>query len=549
MSSSSVAPSSSYAGGPTSPPPYLATLVVRGPAWRSRFAHGDQIPLFRPETHIGKLASNDIMITDPFASRIHAVIRWTPQGYVVEDLRSTNGTYVNGQRIAGPTLLQPGQVIRIGQTELTFYALQGQGRATPGYVSPPAVNAPPAGNMPPVAPAPMQPVAAPPAFQYVDRGLPAGQGVGGWLGLEWRKHYWKVLLVGLILLFFGEYLLNNVIGKPALLFVIPIASALAPVTFFIYCWDSDYLSDMPRWIPWGAFISGAALGVTLAFILEMIFVNGDSLGAAMVIGFIEESCKALAVVWFLRSRRLRSEIDGVILGAAAGAGFATLETMLYAVTAYFNGFQDGGGIAAVNQTLLLRGLLAIFGHVTWTAIIVGAVWRDRGQSSFRLTFGVILAFAIAVVLHGIWDGVPFYGMMVAGLAGLWLIRFFLREAVAREKYGAFAPPPPPLALALITYLFHPFRDPAPRPAAPPAGTFSGTWQIAPAAVAPQGAPAGAYPSPYPPAYPAGYPPQPYPQPQPGYAPAAPQPRICVNGHVTTDPNARFCRICGAPLSG
>ena len=281
MSSSSVAPPSPVAGGIASPPPYYATLVVRGPAWRSRFAQGDQIPLFRPETHIGKLASNDIMITDPFASRIHAVIRWTPQGYLIEDLRSTNGTFLNGQPITGPALLQPGQVIRIGQTELTFYALQGQGRA--GYAAPAA----------PMAPAP---VAAAP-FQYVDRGLPAGQGIGGWIGLEWRKHYWKVLLLGLILLFGAEYLLT-VVGQSALLLVIPLAAALMPVTFFIYCWDSDYLSDMPRWIPWGAFISGAVLGVTLAFILEMIFVNGDSLGASMAIGFIEESCKALAATSF-----------------------------------------------------------------------------------------------------------------------------------------------------------------------------------------------------------------------------------------------------------
>ncbi len=531
MGSSPVAPPTSAGGVVASPPPYLATLVVKGPAWRSRFAHGDQIPLFRPETHIGKLATNDIMITDPFTSRIHAVIRWSPQGYLLEDLRSTNGTFLNGQRITGPTFLQPGQTIRVGQTELTFYALQGQGRAAPSY----AAAAPAA----PVPAAYRPPMAASAPFQHVDRGLPAGQGMGGWFGLEWRKNYWKVMLVGLALLFFAEYLLT-VIGKPALLIVIPLAAALAPVTFFIYCWDSDYLSDMPRWIPWGAFISGALLGVTLAFILEQIFVNGDSLSASMAIGFIEESCKALAVVWFLRSRKLRSEIDGVILGAAAGAGFATLETTLYAVTAYFNGFQDGGGIAAVNQTLLLRGLLAIFGHVTWTAIVVGAVWRDRGQRSFRLTFGVVLAFLIAVTLHGLWDGIPIYGMLIAGVIGLWLMRFFLREAVSREKFGAFAPPPPPLALALITYAFHPFRDPVPRPAAPPAGSFTGSWQIDPAAMASWApAPVVSYP-------PQPYPPQPYP-PQPVAPPT--QQRVCANGHTTADPGARFCRICGAPLSG
>lgn len=516
MSSSPVAPPPYTGGGVVSPPPYYATLVIQGPAWRSRFAHGNQTPLFRPETHIGKLASNDIMISDPYASRFHAVIRWSPQGYVLEDLRSTNGTYVNGQRITGPTLLSPGQTIRIGQTQMTFYALQqGQGANAATFAQAPA----------PLAPAPMAATHA--TFQHVDRALPAGQGIGGWLGLEWRKHYWKVLLIGLILLIISESLLYGSWGDVALLLVIPIASALMPVTFFIYCWDSDYLADMPRWIPWGSFIIGAALGVTLAFILEQIFVNGDSFGTAMVIGLIEESCKAIAVVFFLLNRKLRSEIDGIILGAAAGAGFATLETMLYATSAYFNAFQDGGGVASANSTLLLRGLLAIFGHVTWTAIVAGAVWRDRGQSRFRLTFGVILAFLIAVTLHGLWDGIPIFGTLIAAVIGLWLMRFFLREAVAREKLSVYAapPPPPPLARALITYLFHPFRDPMPRPAAPPAGAFSGSWQIAQPAMAP-------------------YTPQPA---APPYAP--PAPRLCVNGHTTTDPQARFCRVCGAPLGG
>ncbi|HEY7850275.1 MAG TPA: hypothetical protein VIC27_09445, partial [Ktedonobacterales bacterium] len=170
--------------------------------------------------------------------------------------------------------------------------------------------------------------------------------------------------------------------------------------------------------------------------------------------------------------------------------------------------------------------------------------------------GVVLAFAIAVTLHGVWDGIPLVGMLIAGLVGLWLIRFFLREAVAREKYGAFAPPPPPLALALVTYLFHPFRDPVPRPVAPPAGSFTGSWQIAAAApYAPQPyAPQAYAPQAYAPApqYAPQYAPQPYPPAaaQP-YAPAPPQqqPRVCFNGHTTTDPGARFCRVCGTPLGG
>ena len=213
-------------------------------------------------------------------------------------------------------------------------------------------------------------------------------------------------MVGLALLIFSEYLLNGPLGLTALWLMVPIAAALMPVCFFIYCWDSDYLADMPRWIPWVTFFSGAFLGVTLAFVLERIFVTNESFSDAMLVGLIEESCKALAVVWFIRNRKLHSEIDGVILGAAAGAGFATLETIGYAAYRLCGRLFGWRRANIAQPDALLRGLLAIFGHVTWTAIVVGAVWRDRGQRGFKLTFGVIFAFAVAVTLHGLWDGVP-----------------------------------------------------------------------------------------------------------------------------------------------
>jgi RsiW-degrading membrane proteinase PrsW (M82 family) len=514
-------PAAPTVGGAPAVPPYPATLVIQGSAWRSAHAYGSQAPLFKPRTYIGKLGSNDIVLSDPYASRVHAAIYWTPQGYEIEDLRSTNGVFVNGVRINGRAALTPGQVIHIGHTDMTFYALQGA--AWPSqYAALNTPTPPPHGSWGPAAAAPtvLAPVAP---FQHPGAEPSLGARVSAWMSAEWRKRYWKVFLVGLGLLIFSEYLLNGQLGLAALWLVVPIAAALMPVSFFIYCWDSDYLADMPRWIPWVTFFSGAFLGVTLAFILERIFITSESFTDAMLVGLIEESCKALAVIWFIRNRKLRSEIDGVILGAAAGAGFATLETIGYALTAYFGGFSDGGGLAALNATLLLRGLLAIFGHVTWTAIVVGAIWRDRGQSSFKLTFGVIFAFAVAVTLHGLWDGVPYLGVLLAALIGSWLMRFFLREAVAREKMGAMAPPPPPLLVALGTYLVHPFRDPLPQAPAPAPAMFSGSWSVAPTQV---WSPAPAY------------------QPAPG---APPRARICANGHQTTNPTARYCRMCGAPL--
>ena len=55
---------------------------------------------------------------DEFASAHHARVEAQPDGIWVEDLGSTNGTFVNGSRIDERRLLQPGDVIRIGETEL-----------------------------------------------------------------------------------------------------------------------------------------------------------------------------------------------------------------------------------------------------------------------------------------------------------------------------------------------------------------------------------------------------------------------------------------------
>jgi hypothetical protein len=69
---------------------------------------------------LGRGEQADIRLEDSFASTRHA--RLHPQGdvMVVEDLGSTNGTYLNGQPLSGPQPLHPGDRIRIGDSEFTF---------------------------------------------------------------------------------------------------------------------------------------------------------------------------------------------------------------------------------------------------------------------------------------------------------------------------------------------------------------------------------------------------------------------------------------------
>jgi len=72
------------------------------------------------EVIVGRGSGCDIPIKDEFASNLHAKIYEVEGRFYVEDLGSTNGTYVNGRRITYPTELRGGDRIKIGRTVLDF---------------------------------------------------------------------------------------------------------------------------------------------------------------------------------------------------------------------------------------------------------------------------------------------------------------------------------------------------------------------------------------------------------------------------------------------
>jgi Inner membrane component of T3SS, cytoplasmic domain len=67
---------------------------------------------------IGRGADCQLILDDDYVSTRHARVVATPNGIYVEDLGSTNGTYVNGQRITAPTTITLADSVRIGKTML-----------------------------------------------------------------------------------------------------------------------------------------------------------------------------------------------------------------------------------------------------------------------------------------------------------------------------------------------------------------------------------------------------------------------------------------------
>jgi S1-C subfamily serine protease len=91
-------------------------FVTGNQAGQSREIAGESV-------QIGRGSDVELTLQDGEASRHHAVLRPQPDGSVVlEDLGSTNGTFVNGQRISGPVSLRGGERVRVGDTEMTFVA-------------------------------------------------------------------------------------------------------------------------------------------------------------------------------------------------------------------------------------------------------------------------------------------------------------------------------------------------------------------------------------------------------------------------------------------
>jgi pSer/pThr/pTyr-binding forkhead associated (FHA) protein len=103
---------------PIAPQPDVGRLVVTSsPALQE----GNVFELDFAALSVGRGAGNDIPISeDEYASSRHARFEPRRDGLYVEDVGSTNGTFVNGIRLTRERKLAPGDIVRVGQTDLRF---------------------------------------------------------------------------------------------------------------------------------------------------------------------------------------------------------------------------------------------------------------------------------------------------------------------------------------------------------------------------------------------------------------------------------------------
>ena len=94
-----------------------ALVVLKSPVYEE----GERFELDTAPITVGRGSPNDVQLDgDEFASARHARVEPRRDGVWVEDIGSTNGTYVNGTRIERPRKLTPNDVLRVGETDLRY---------------------------------------------------------------------------------------------------------------------------------------------------------------------------------------------------------------------------------------------------------------------------------------------------------------------------------------------------------------------------------------------------------------------------------------------
>jgi RsiW-degrading membrane proteinase PrsW (M82 family) len=247
-----------------------------------------------------------------------------------------------------------------------------------------------------------------------------------------RPRVWWRILVGAVvtylLLKVGISEFNNPRFAPGL---IVIGSFVVPLSVVVFFFEMNTPRNVSAYQVGKMTLLGGAISLVVTMVLTSI-IPGSGAGRlvpAFITGAVEETAKTLALVLIVRETRWSWQLNGLLFGAAVGAGFSGYESAGYAV--------ESSGM--LYTSILWRALLSPGGHVIWTAMIGAAVWQVRGKEPFdwAMLFDkiVLRRWGVAVVLHGFWDtdiisGAPILQCIVLLLIGWYFVFAVMKQGLA-----------------------------------------------------------------------------------------------------------------------
>jgi protease PrsW len=241
----------------------------------------------------------------------------------------------------------------------------------------------------------------------------------------------RVFIIAL-LIFAGFYIGVNYFGNWNFIPGVIIVGAFAvPFSTLMFFWEMNAPQNIAFYRVIYYVLTGGILSMLAAIVFFDILKNNIN---AITIGIVEELAKAIMVIAFVRYRKYKYILNGLLIGAAVGAGFAAFETAGYALRSLLSG--DG---ANLYNTIIIRGIFAPGGHVAWAALTGAAFCRVQGDNPFHLKMlfhiKFLRVFILVVAIHALWDS-PIKGMFPYGhiflMIASWIVVFLLIRAGLKE---------------------------------------------------------------------------------------------------------------------
>jgi protease PrsW len=224
---------------------------------------------------------------------------------------------------------------------------------------------------------------------------------------KWPQPWMFARMLGLsLLLYIGFFIavvfMEATVALPALIITGSFAVPLATLVFFF---EMNAPQNVSLYQVMKLFALGGVVSILISLVLFSTTGLSELIGAPSA-GLIEETGKLLTVIFLTRKmdpQRYPYITNGLLFGAAVGTGFAAFESAGYAMNIMLSSSSIGAG----NFNIILRGVLAPFGHVAWTAIAAGALWSVKGAKPFSISMlfqsRMITLFCCSMGLHFVWN--------------------------------------------------------------------------------------------------------------------------------------------------
>lgn len=230
-------------------------------------------------------------------------------------------------------------------------------------------------------------------------------------------------LIAFIPMYIGYINYGNMNFLPGMIIL---AAFAVPITVLIFFFEINLFRNISFYKVLKYFVIGGCMSLILAILYFSLFTMSSTMTYwdAILVGVIEEVAKACIVVIFLfRDKKSNYILDGLLIGAAVGAGFAAFETAGYILR-----YGLAQGVTSMMEVIKLRAFLAPGGHVAWAAIEGAALMYVKGFAKLdKKHFNdkkFLIICLIPIALHSVWDmpiNVPYYLVQITLIVLAWIV--------------------------------------------------------------------------------------------------------------------------------